>query len=33
MLEVTEKALLKFKEFFETRKEIEPLRVVVAGVG
>jgi Fe-S cluster assembly iron-binding protein IscA len=33
MLEVTDKATQKVEEFFKTRQEREPLRVVVAGVG
>jgi len=33
MLEITEKAGEKVAEFFKARHEIEPLRIVVAGVG
>jgi hypothetical protein len=33
MLEITEKATEMFGEFFKTRPGVEPLRIVVAGVG
>jgi hypothetical protein len=33
MLEVTEKATEKVKEFFKSRDTVSPLRIFVAGIG
>ncbi len=33
MLEVTEKATEMVREFFKSRDQIQPLRIIVAGAG
>jgi len=33
MLEVTEKATEMVREFFKSRDKVQPLRIIVAGVG